>query len=162
MSHVRIDRITPDVVYFGFRAGLLERSDVVGIELDRYRHGAISPDSPEEALALLLRDDHERVFSLLDEAHAEYDGDLDTAVDVWAYVGLARLRLLWESFEDPWDAVEFYLSVLGQPERYNRFLRHMPLPRGERGGLDHMARRLDQYLADEHSVFSRDTTLDEA
>ncbi|PWC07908.1 hypothetical protein [Mycetocola zhujimingii] len=135
----------PAVVRFGVEVGFLAVSDVVSVELARYGAGDIEAGSAEETIALLLSDDLERLASLLDVAVRE-STPVSSPLDLWAYVGLARINAVWASFDDPWDAVETHLRSLGYPENYKHFLRYTEAEKGEPTGLPHMKRRLEAFL----------------
>ncbi|WP_234031327.1 hypothetical protein [Mycetocola zhujimingii] len=117
----------------------------MSIELARYGAGEIEENSAEETIALLLSHDLERVASLLDAAVRD-STPVSSPLDLWAYVGLARINAVWASFNDPWDAVETHLRTLGYPENYTHFLRYTEAEKGEPTGLPHMKRRLEAFL----------------
>lgn len=137
--------LEPAVVRFGVEAGFLTASDVVSVELARYGAGDVEVDSAEETIALLLPDDLERIPSLLDAAVGA-STPLSSPLDLWAYVGLARINAVWASFNDPWDAVETHLRTLGYPQNYAHFLRYTEAEKGEPTGLPHMKRQLETFL----------------
>lgn len=144
---VRLDQITPPVLLFGYRTGVLSSQQAVDVELLRLNAG-LPLSASEVEIALRLSDDLDGIDKLL-EAESD-EADIDFARRVWTYVGVTLLREHWGTVREPMLELAALVEELGEVAQYSTFVYHHPLKifRRRFGKKDFLEALDDQLRAD--------------
>lgn len=128
----------------GYRYGWIRREDVVAIALTKYEAGLVSQDA-EEALALLLTDEFDRVDDLTEEL-ANGDQPETQRARYWLVLALAWLRVHPELVADPLATIELLYADFDYPAEIEGLVRYLPVSPGSRTGADAIDRRWAEFV----------------
>lgn len=134
-------------------AGEMSLNEVIAVETDRLRLG-IDLSDPEQAIALLLSDETERVVDLL----APYIVDppqlegIDT--EVWIWLEIMQVRNQWDALIEPSFYIEEILDRLDKRDSFQEIRFFRQLPRKKRG-FKLYVKRLDTTLNAKLVEFNR-------
>jgi hypothetical protein len=148
LHHLPELSVGSDVLRAGHARGLIHDHDLVSFLLRRFESGTLAP--AEEAIALLLPDEFDRIPSLL-EHMAPGDIPSTRAAEIWTFVTVADIRANWDKFAAPWDEIELAIFAWGDLPEWQSLLPYMPAPKRRRNRherrKDGPPARLDEFLS---------------
>lgn len=146
LRHVPERLVTGDVLRAGHGRGLIEDRDLVAFFLGRFESGPLAP--AEEAIALLLSDDFDRIPALLEELAP---GDIPSAqaAELWTFATVANIRANWANTASPWGDIELAIFAWGDLPGWQPLLPYMPAPKPSRRlrRKPSPLERLDEFLS---------------
>lgn len=133
---------------FGFERGLVHRHVVVDMATRSVESG--STDTVLVELAGLLRQHLSRVEDVLEMLHdPKLVHDPRDSARKWLYLQLKAAFVIRQGFRDPLAVVEEIYSDFEYPPAIVRFVRYMPLAKGDEPGEDALLCRWKEYLNQE-------------
>jgi hypothetical protein len=124
----------------------------VAIAVEKFERGC--PLTPaEEALALLLSDDLDRVSDLMSELETGSE-PTESRERLWLFLALDWLRDHRGDYDDPYEVIDMLYADFHYPSDIASLVRWMPVPEGEPTGATAIDERWRTYLDSTRSEYA--------